>query len=92
LPCLGAVRLAVCLAWERSGWLFAPVRVKMLYRRLRNSQGILKMERYHKKIGFPQEDNQKLIALTDYFNAVNWQYTAHCLDTLKCVPASCLRR
>lgn len=41
------------------------------------------MERYHVKIGFPVEDNQKLIALTDYFNAVNWQYTAHCLDNLK---------
>lgn len=39
--------------------------------------------RYHKKIYFPQDHQEQLICFTYKLNALNWQYTKHCLDNLK---------
>jgi len=39
--------------------------------------------RYHKKVYFPTQDKDKLIALTYTLNRLQWQYSKHCIDNIK---------
>ena len=39
--------------------------------------------RYHKKIYFPTEYIEQIRVLTNTINSLQWQYTYHCLDSIK---------
>jgi hypothetical protein len=41
------------------------------------------MQRYHKKVYFPESDKDKLISFTDRLNTLKWGYTSHSLDNIK---------
>lgn len=41
------------------------------------------MNRYHKKVYFPQKHKEDLISFTFQLNRKEWQYTKHCIDNLK---------
>ena len=41
------------------------------------------MQRYHKKVYFPENSKVKLKNFTDRLNTIDWQYTKHSIDNLK---------
>lgn len=41
------------------------------------------MQRYHKKVYFPESDKDNLIEFTDRLNNLTWGYSSHCLDNFK---------
>ena len=41
------------------------------------------MLRYHKQVYFSQADIIRLRDFTSYINTLKWQYTSHCIDSLK---------
>jgi len=40
------------------------------------------MERFHKKVYFPEEDRKLLRSFSERLNELDWKYTAHTLDNL----------
>jgi len=41
------------------------------------------MNRYHKKVGFPEADKEKLKALNTYLNGQKWSFSEHCLENVE---------
>jgi len=41
------------------------------------------MNRYHKKVGFPEADKDRLEALNTYLNGQKWSFSEHCLENVQ---------